>query len=149
MEDTSYIEPFLKDWSELSELAFDRDGAAFQAMESLYDAFLDTGAGEFYVGHPDIHPGTDCLVGFRGHLEMNIDILEYQDRINAALKLVTTTFVELYDYYFDKLAARGQAATTWAGMVARRKWHIACSDFSCMISTPMFEELFLPSIVDR
>jgi hypothetical protein len=149
MEDTSYIEPFLDDWSALPALVFDRSGFAFQTMERLYDTFLDAGVGEFYVGYPDIHPGADCLVGFRGPLEMNYDVLEHQDSICTALKMVTDNFITVYNHYFDKLAARGQAVTTWAGIVSRRKWHIACSDFSCMISTPMFEELFLPSLVEE
>ena len=149
MEDTSYIEPFLEDWSALPELVLDRCGFAFQTMGRLYDAFLDAGAGKFYVGYPDIHPGADCLVGFRGPLEMNYDVLENQDSIRTALKMVTESFTTVYDHYFDKLTARGQAVTTWAGIVSRRKWHIACSDFSCMISTPMFTELFLPWIVDE
>ncbi len=148
MEETSYVEPFLEDWSGYTDkIRFSSDRPIFSLMEDLYAAFLELGKGKFYTGWPDLHPGADCIVGFRGPLQMNFDVLEHPEEIRQALDDIRREFFAVYDHYYDKLTARGQAVTGWPGIVSRKKWHVPSNDFSCMISNELFEELFLDGLI--
>jgi len=148
-DDTSYIEPFLANWSDFQELAFSKTNQYFLKMEELYAAFFAAGKGIFYTGFPDIHPGGDCLVGFRGPLQMNLDMIDYSAEVRNGLAEIGKVFTAVFDYYCSKLSEESQAVTGWPGIVSSRKWHIPCNDFSCMISNDMFERVFLDPLVDE
>ena len=146
-EDTSYIEPFLSKWSNFFNLSFNKKNPYFLIMEKMYAAFLDAGHGEFYTGWPDIHTGGDALVGFRGPMNMNYDVIDNRDEIVNALIYIMQDFFSLYNHYFDKLSSKKQPITGWPGIVSSRKWHVPSNDFSCMISNTMFEEIFLDPLI--
>lgn len=150
MEDTSYIDPFLPEWpNNPGELRFRQDGGYFSLMEQMYETFLDVGRGVFYTGWPDMHPGGDCLVGFRGPLQLNYDVIDNPEKILQAIDKINRDFLSLYEHYYTKLTSRGQAVTGWPGIVSRRKWHVPSNDFSCMISNQMFEKLFLDGLIEE
>jgi hypothetical protein len=148
-DETSYIEPFLSKWSNFTNLSFNKKNEYFLIMEDLYSAFLDAGQGEFYTGWPDIHTGADALVGFRGPMKMNYDVIDNRDEIVNALIDIMRDFFSLYNHYFDKLSSKQQPITGWPGIVSNRKWHVPSNDFSCMISNTMFEEIFLDPLVEE
>ena len=149
MEDTSFIEPFLADWADVPTLFFNKKNRYFMKLEELYTAFLDAGNSIFYTGMPDIHPGGDCLVGFRGPLALNYDVVDHAAELKQALAFVTRDFLSTFDHYYEKLQNKNQPITGWPRVVSRYKWHIPCNDFSCMISRTMFEELFLDELINE
>jgi hypothetical protein len=148
-DDTSYIQPFLKSWddADLASLSFEHP--YWKKMEELYAAFLDAGKNMFYTGWPDLHPGADCLVGIRGPQQMAIDLFDEPDAIKQMLSRVTADFLKVYDHYYDKLTAAGQACTGWPGIVSTRKWHVPSNDFSYMIGPEQFDEFFLPGLKEE
>jgi len=148
-EDTSYIEPFLSNWSDFQDFSFSKTNEYFLKMEELYLAFLEAGKGEFYTGWTDIHTGADGLVGFRGPMNMNFDVIDNSSEVKQALVQITKDFFTLYDHYFTKLTNSNQAITGWPGIVSSRKWHVPSNDFSCMISNNMFEEIFLKPLIEE
>lgn len=145
-DQTSYIQPFLKSWDDAEQAMLSRNHPYWKKMEELYAAFLDAGKNAFYVGWPDLHPGADCLVGIRGPQEMALDLFDEPDAIKQMLTRVTADFFKVYDHYYDKLTATGQACTGWPGIVSTRKWHVPSNDFSYMIGPEQFDEFFLPGL---
>ena len=146
-QDTSYIKPFLDAWPEdPTILAPSREHPYWAKMEELYAAFLEIGKHAFYTGIPDLHPGADCLVGIRGPQNMAMDLFDQPDAVKAALKVIDGDFAGVYDHYYEKLRAAGQAVTGWAGVVSTRKWHVPSNDFSFMISPSQFDEFFLEGL---
>jgi hypothetical protein len=148
-ESTSYIEPFLSKWSDFQLFPFNKNNAYFLIMEDLYTAFLDAGHEKFYTGWPDIHTGADGLVGFRGPLNINFDVIDNRNEIVNALTVIMKDFFSLIDHYINKLSKKNQPITGWPGIVSNRKWHVPSNDFSCMISNTMFEEIFLDPLVEE
>ncbi len=61
--------------------------------------------------------------------------------------MVNQTYFRVYDHFYQKLTAAGQAIASWPGIVSRRKWYVPSNDFSCMVSKAMFDDVFLPGIV--
>lgn len=146
-ETTSYIEPFLQDWDDLNPPDFPPAGIYFKKMEELYERFLRFGEGMYYTGWPDLHGGADCLVGFRGPMNFNFDVEDNKGIVKEVLEKITGIFLLTYDHYHQKLISRRQPVTGWPGIVSTVKWHVPSNDFSCMISTELFEELFLDGLI--
>ena len=146
MDETSYIEPFVDSLGGLPQIAFP-EGEAAQNMERLYEALLALSEGEFYVGWPDLHGGGDALVGMVGPMQLSYDVIDTPDLVKQAVVRVTDDFIPCYEYYHEKLKGLSQPVTGWPGIVSSYKWHAVSNDFSGMISTDLFEELFLDDLL--
>jgi hypothetical protein len=146
-EETSWSVPCLRDWSEVGKLRFSEDNVYWRKVLELTDALLAAGRNRFYTGMTDFHPGADAIAAFRDPVQLNYDLIESLDEVKSLLPYITETYLKVYDFYYDKLTAAGQAICTWAGIVSSKKWLVPSNDFSCMISPKLFEEVFLPSIV--
>lgn len=145
-EQTSWSIPNLEDWARVAQLKFSTDNVYWQKIEEMTAALLAVGQGKFYTGITDLHPGGDAIVAFRDPLRMNIDMIEAVDEIKALLGYINQVYFQVYDHYYDRLAAAGQAISTWAGIVSSKKWYVPSNDFSCMVSKAMYDDVFLPGI---
>jgi hypothetical protein len=145
-ESTSWSIANLDDWADVENIKFSADNFYWKKTLELTDALLDAGKGKFYTGYTDLHPGGDALVAFRDPMNLNIDMIEHVDEIKSLLKYVDNVFIDVFNFWVDKLQASGQAIGTWAGVASAKRSHIPSNDFSCMISKEMFDDVFLPGI---
>ena len=148
-ESTSWSIPNLLDWADVDALRFSEDNVYWRKLLEITDACLAVGAGKFYTGVTDLHPGADAVTAFRDPERLNIDMIEHVDEVKALLRRVTDAYFHVYDFYYDKLKAAGQAITAWPGISSTRKWYVPSNDFSCMISKRMFDDVFLPGIAEE
>ena len=126
-----------------------KENKYFLKMEELYRIFLEAGKGLFYTGMPDLHPGADCLSGFRGPMNLNYDMLDHPQEIEQALKKVNADFLQFFDHYYHKLINLSQPVTGWPGIVSDTKWHVPSNDFSCMVSHKMFIDFFIEPLIEE
>ncbi|NLN19429.1 MAG: hypothetical protein GX162_09175 [Firmicutes bacterium] len=145
-ESTSWSVPNLHSWADADKLQFDPANFYWRKLEEMTDAFLEAGQGRFYTGLTDIHPGGDAIAAFRDPMALNIDLIENKAAVMELLERVNQVCFYVYDYYFDKLQKAGQAICTWLNIVSSKRWYVVSNDFSCMISSAMFDEVFLPGI---
>ncbi len=148
-EETSWSIPNLLDWSEVDNLQLSKDNFYWKKLIEITDALLEIGKGKFYTGMTDWHPGGDCLAAFRDPATLALDMLEHRDEVENLLSRITRTYLEVFDFYYDKLTAARQAMTNWAGIVSSKKWYVPSNDFSCMISREMFDQVFVPGITQE
>ena len=146
-EDTSWSIPILKDWADVGKVRFSTENVYWKKIVGITDAMLEAGRGRFYTGLTDMHPGGDAIAAFRDPVQLNYDMIEALDQVKALLACVTETYLKVYDLFYEKLRAAGQAITTWAGIVSTKKWLVPSNDFSCMVSPKVFDEVFLSSII--
>jgi len=147
--ETSWAVPAITDWSDVSHIRFSKENFYWRKLLEITDALLDAGRGAYYVGISDIHPGGDAIAAFREPIELNTDLLMFPEEVKSLLSIVNATYAEVYDFYYGKLSAAGQACTSWPGIVSTRKWYVPSNDFSCMISKELFDEFFLPGIIEE
>jgi len=146
-EGTTWSIPNLEDWSQAGRLTFSTDNVYWKKILEITDALLEIGHGKFYTGITDLHPGGDAIVAFRDPLNMNLDMIDAVDDVKVLLTTVTDTYLRVFDVYYEKLAAAGQAITSWPGIVSSKKWYVPSNDFSCMVSKAMFDDVFLPGLI--
>ena len=146
-EDTSWSVPILEDWAQVDKVIFNPENPYWKKIIEITDAMLEAGKGRFYTGLTDFHPGGDAIAAFRDPAQLNLDMMERVEQVKALLSYITETYLQVYDFFHQKLTSAGQAICTWIGIVSTKKWLVPSNDFSCMISPKMFQEVFLPSIV--
>jgi len=148
-ETTSWAIQNLENWDEVDKIKFSSENFYWKKTMELTDTLLAAGKGKFFTGYTDLHGGGDALVAFRDPMNLNIDMIENIDEIKKLLKYIDSVFIDVLNYWFDKLQFSGQAIGTWAGIVSSKRSHIPSNDFSCMISSEMFNDVFLPGIINE
>jgi len=148
-ESTSWSVPILHDWADVDTIRFSKENFYWKKLLEMTDALLEIGKDAFYTGITDLHPGGDGIAAFRDPMALNIDMIEAVDEVKSLLEYMTEVYFEVYDFYYEKLKAAGQAITSWPGMVSARKWYVPSNDFSYMISEEMFDDVFLPGLVEE
>jgi hypothetical protein len=130
-------------------LALRKDNFYWNKLIEVTDALLEAGQGKYYVGFTDMHPGGDAIAAFRDPMQLNLDLLGARDEIQALLRRINAAYFEVFDFYYERFRAAGQAITSWPGIVSSKKWYVPSNDFSCMISKAMYDEVFLPGIIEE
>ena len=143
---TSWSEPILEDWSTYGELKLDWHHPLLQKLEAMTDALLAVGKDKFIVGMTDWHPGGDALAAFRDPARLALDMVDHLDAVKILLERIEADYFTVYDHFFHKLRQHGQPITSWTPLVHAGKYYIPSNDFSIMISSRMYDEIFLPGI---
>jgi len=144
---TSWTDPILEDWSQLDSLAFDWDSPYLKKLHEMTDALLETGRDKFIVGMTDWHPGGDGVAALRDPQTLALDMILHRDEVRRALDILERDYFAIYDVFYEKLRAAGQPITTWLTLMDDGKYYVPSNDFSIMIGTEMFEDVFLPGII--
>ncbi len=148
-ETTSWSIPNLRSWDEADRLRCSRDHVYWRKLKEMTQAFIEAGRGLFYTGLTDFHPGGDALAAFRDPLQLNLDLVDHVEEVKALLRRVTESYFDVYNDFVQQLRTARQPISTWAGIVSTRRWYVPSNDFSCMISSAMFDEVFRPGIVEE
>jgi hypothetical protein len=144
---TSWSEPILTDWDQASTLHLDWEHPYLEKLLEMTDALLAIGQGKFITGMPDWHAGGDAIAAIRNPQHLAIDMIEHVDEVKQLLARIEADYFQIYDHFYHKLRGAGLPISTWLPLVSDAKYYIPSNDFSIMISTAMFEEIFLPGII--
>ena len=146
---TSWIKPFVNDWSEHPRLAVDEGNSWWQLYLEILRASVERGRQRWITAYPDLHTGIDGLSAIRGPERLLIDLLENPVAIRRAMRDMTELFKWVVDIVSGIILPAGQGTTNWtAGWSGERFLCIGQNDFTCMISPEMFDEFCLPDIVE-
>ena len=146
---TSWTSPILHDWGDADRLRFDWNSPYLAKLHEMTDALLAAGAGRFIVGMTDWHPGGDAIAAFRDPQQLALDMIDHTEEVRALLARVEADYFRVYDMFYEKLRAAGQPITSWTRLLWDGRYYIPSNDFSCMVSKAMFDDLFLPGIVNE
>jgi hypothetical protein len=143
---TSWSQPILHDWAAAGEIRLDLDGFYLRKLLELTDAFLQAGRGRFITGMTDWHPGGDLLAALRGPQALAIDLLDAPQQVQALLDRLQPDYFQVYDLFYEKLRRHGLPISTWLPLASASKYYVVSNDFSIMIGSRLFREVFLPGI---
>lgn len=147
-EETTWTEPCIHDW-ENDKAVFSEDHPLFKATVQFTKRLIEYGKGNFIVGLTDFHPGGDHLAALRGSEELAVDLYDNPDAIKGKLKSSSKEYFHVYDFFYGMLKEAGMPITTWTKIIHDNRFYIPSNDFSCMISKEMFDEFFLPGIIEE
>jgi hypothetical protein len=149
-EDSSWSVPILHDWGGIPKLEMDPDTEYIRKMIELTRRGLDVGRGKFLVGVTDLHPGADLAASLRDPQQLCLDLIEAPEQVHKLMDQIRPCFYQHFELLYDVLHEAGQKlCTSWMPTPFEGRFYPTCADFACMVSADMFQEFFLPEIVEE
>jgi hypothetical protein len=140
-QSTSWSTPFVQNWDEHAELRIDPNNRWWQLYLQILRESVRVGQGKWVTAYPDLHSGIDALSAIRGAGELAADLVENPAAIHRAMRQLTDLWKFVVDTVSAILLPSGQGTSNWTmGWSRERFLCLGQNDYSCMISTPMFEE---------
>ncbi|HIJ72851.1 MAG TPA: hypothetical protein HPP83_02010 [Candidatus Hydrogenedentes bacterium] len=137
---TSWVKPFVEDWSEHTEFHIDPDNRWWKLYLRILRHCVERGKDKWVTGYPDLHTGIDALRAIRGSENLAIDLVENPEAIHRAMRQMTDLFKYVVDTVSDIVMPTGQGTSNWTmGWSSKRYLCIGQNDSTCMLSPEMFE----------
>jgi len=146
--DTTWTEPCLFDWDNDNAI-IDINHPLSKKLEEFTRIALELAKDNFIVGLTDYHPGGDHVAALRDGQTLALDLLENPDRVKAKLASSYREYFPAFDHYVNWLKKEGNPITSWLPITSETSMYIPSNDFSIMISKPMFDEFFLPGLIEE
>ena len=146
-EVTSWIRHCIHDWGDVAKLKFSRDNVYFRKIEELTRLALEKCTGRYLVGYTDLHGSLDCVMDWRGPQQLCMDLVNCPERVHKLVKLANENFLPTFDHYDAVLKSHGQMSVTWMAIPTDGKMHVSSCDFTNMVSSQVFDEFYLPSLL--
>jgi hypothetical protein len=146
--DTVWQSPIVDDW-ETYEPRYDPDNEWWRITQRVAEAMLETAAGKWFVAMADLGEPADIMSYLRTPQALCLDLAG--DARRERLVEVRDELQELLWRYYEEithLATAQEGTSTWLAVWCPERTSTLQCDFSCLISKPMFDELFAPPIFD-
>ncbi|AUS96056.1 trimethylamine corrinoid protein 2 [Clostridium thermosuccinogenes] len=147
-EDTSWAIHSMTD-SEVEEykgLVIEKQGFYYQKILEMTRAAVEDGKDKYVVGVTDLHPAADALVSLRGPETLCIDTIDNPQFVRKATLDLFEGFKQIFTDLCDITTKYQKGTTNWMGIWHPKRWYVTSCDFCCMISTDMFEDLFMEEL---
>jgi hypothetical protein len=140
-ESTSWVKPFVDDWSKFPEFNIDPDNKWWKLYLELLRRCAEAGQGKWITAYPDLHTGIDGLSAIRGPENLMMDMITEPNPVHRAMGQMTELWKYLVDTVSGIILPTGQGTSNWTmGYSSKRFLCVGQNDFSCMISPQMFED---------
>ena len=147
---TTWSEPCIEDWEEdADEAVFNPEHPLFKKTIKFTEKLLKLGQGKFIVGLTDFHPGGDHLAALRDPEVLAVDLIKNKEYVKEKLEESYEDYFQVYDIFYEMLRGKDMPITSWLPLIHDGRFYIPSNDFSALISNDMFEEVFLPGIIEE
>ena len=142
--------PILTDYSDLSVIQVKEDNFYWQKTKEFYSYALEHSQGSYCVGLTDIHPGMDSLAVLRGSpQQVCLDLIDNPAGVKKAMKLLWKAWRKVCEESFQIIMKSQKGTCNWASFWSPGKTYVVQSDFTCLISSLMYQEFFLEEMVNE
>jgi hypothetical protein len=148
MPGTSWAEPFVDDWNDVDFTPqFER--VYWDTIRKMTDLALEVGEGKFITGLTDLHMNGDLLSAVRGREQLCLDLHDRPDELREVIRKAGAMYPVVFDDLWNRIKAKGLGCTTWLSVYHHDRYYATSMDFAGLISPEMFQDFFLPIIVDE
>ncbi len=134
----------IDDPDDLPDLSFSPENKWWKIAKRLMECFVEQAEG-YHVAIPDLNGPTETLARLRGTESLALDFMDNPEYIKSTIDTLTQVWFR-YWQECTKITQKTGGHFYWMGIWSDRPSVDLQSDFSCMISSKMFDEYFLPSI---
>ena len=128
-------------------IAYDANNFWWQWAQELTRAAVERWGDRVCVGYTDLGGNLDILASLRTTQQLLLDLYDAPDQVDRLVRQVNRLWIRYYDELdaIIRVTGRGTSAL-WAPFWAPGRSYMLQSDFSYMISPPMFERFVLPDL---
>lgn len=132
----------------ISELHFEYDpnNIWLCRIKDVYAEAVKRWNGQVIMGMPDLGGTLDILSTFRPAEKLLLDLYDYPEEVTRLVNEIDTLWFKFYNEINSVLAPGRQGFSDWSRIYSEGETYILQSDFSYMISTPMFDEFTKPQL---
>ena len=135
------------DWEQIARTPPDFGTPYWQAMERMTKLALEIRDDRYLVGLTDLHGNYDILAALRDPQRLCLDLIDCPDLVHEAGLHVADVYNQAFERNHALLKAAGLPCTSWTHIYHDGPAYIPSSDFWCLVSPQIAEELILPDIV--
>lgn len=144
---TGWLEPVLNgEEIEHKDLHIDEDNTYWQFTLEWLKQGAHEAKGKSIPSIGAFGGSGDTLAAVRGTDKLLYDVMDRPDQVRSADQYLMDLWCGAYDRFYEIIKDTAQSSTCWFGLWSPGKFYAAQNDFSYMISTEMFADLFLPTI---
>lgn len=151
-EDTGWVEPIITD-GELTDHDFrnivvDTDSKWWRFSERIHRYAAEKARGKSIPVVQALGGCADTLSAIRGTQNLLFDVMECPDYVHEFDMYLMKQWIEVHNKFYNITREAAEGSMAWANtsIWSPGRFYYPMCDFSYMISTKMFVDLFLPSI---
>lgn len=145
---TIWSEPVIEDYGRDMPL-FDMAGPSWQTIAGVVRTLMEAGRGKWMVEFPTVIDPTDMLSGLRGNQKLCTDMIDRPDDVHRALDYLTGIWMRAYGELGAMLRVDELGSTGWLPLWSPGMSTTIQCDYSCLISSEMFERFVVPELQTR
>lgn len=144
---TGWMEPILldEDW-DVRALEVDRVGAWWRFTLDLLHTAAEAGRGKSIPSIGAFGGCGDTLASLRGTIPLLYDVSDCPERVRDAEMYLMDMWIDVYNEFYRIVGDSAQGSTCWFPLWAPGRFYATQNDFSYMISTKTFTEMFFPAL---
>lgn len=151
-EETGWVDPIIVD-GELSDydyrnIVIDADNSWWKFSDKIHRFAVEDARGKSIPGIQTLGGSADTLAAIRGTQNLLFDVMDCPNYVREFDLYLMKQWIEVHDKFYNITKEGAEGSTTWPGsnVWSPGGFYFAMCDFSYMISTKMFINIFLPSI---
>jgi len=147
---TGWADPIIDDWSTRRTFRFEPDNPWWLKTKALLSAAGQRAEGRYYIGVPDLNGPGEILALLRGTDRLALDLVDEEpETIVSALNEVNKAWLRYWQAATGIIHQWVEGYLFWMGIWSSLPAIDLQNDFSCLISTGMFERFFLPALEEQ
>jgi len=146
---TGWADPIVTDWANRPRFAFDPHNEWWLRSRRLLEAAAEQAAGRYFIGLPDLNGPSQILALLRDPQQLALDLIDDPIPLPVALDEVNRAWLRYYQASVGAVHQYVGDYFFWMGIWSDRPAVDLQNDFSCLISTRMFDDLFLPGLEEQ
>lgn len=149
-EHTTWKRPFVDDWDrDCPTVRFDPENPNWRDTVRLTEEGVKAAPGRFMVGVTDLGGYSDALSAFRGPERLCMDLIDCPEKLVRLREPIIRVWKRMFDHLNGIISRRLEGCIGWMDIWAPGTTFHPQNDFSCMISTEMFERVFTPALLEQ
>lgn len=151
-EETGWVDPILTEGTladyNCQSLTIADDNPWWVYSNRVHQFAADEARGKSIPALQTLGGCADTLAAIRGSQNLILDVMDCPEVVREFDQYLMRQWIEVHDRFYNLTREAAGGSTTWSGINvwSPGRFYLPMCDFSYMISTKMFIDLFLPSI---
>lgn len=146
---TAWSGHVIEDWEARPSFSFDPHNEWWLRVARLLAAGAERAPGRYCVAIPDLNGPGEVLARLRGTAPLALDLLENPDAVLAVMPEINQAWYRCWQACHGLIHQHTGGYVNWLGVWSDLPATDLQTDFSIMVSKPMFDRFFLPFIEEQ
>lgn len=149
LEQTTWQDTVIEDWSDSSQFEFDPANRWFRTVLELCRLTARDARNRYVVCLPDMTGSIDVLSNMRGPERLCMDLFEHREEVKQAAMKLVDAWEHAYALLYNTVLEEGAGVVQWLKCWSDTLYTLPTCDFNALIGESDFIEVCLPSLAEQ